>query len=426
MRNELYTTVKTSIKAVNDHMGSGLSLAGAVARTSGQIVQVAQGKINRGLLAEGIALASTESDDPTATMVNTWQQMEKVITEANKARAIVASFHNLTIEAQHTASVITLPIGESGTWTAFNTWEELEAALLHEPQLVEQLVNQGLSRLAVADLRRAAEELDDEHLNRYYEFLLMMGKYAKNEQWVVRIGTKGAKVNSIALKQFQALKRVRGGGEAPASDLSGSLAAIVTWMVDTALQHKRIVDSIPTRDPRSGNMSAFWVEGRIDTNPEWEYYAAEEPVKVRYAHFEQAETTNNKEATVEAAVEVAHADWVRVATDWMETVDAIHAIAAESRKPLQYRLRSGLMVTELERVKEESLAGIMEREGKKQAEFEATRAGVKLATQRDSREGWKSAVQGVLNASQLAELNKLRKDAGLSGDIDDLIAAERK
>jgi hypothetical protein len=313
--------------------------------------------------------------------------MEATITEANKARAIVASFYRLMIEAQHTASVITLPIGEARTWTAFNNWQELEQALEFEPELVEQLTNQGLSRLSVADLRRAAELLSSDQLGRYYDFLITMGRYMKNEEWVVRIGEKGTRVNSIALKQYEAVRRVRNGGEAAASDLSNGLASIVVWMVDTAQQHKRIVDTIPTRDPRTRNLSPFWVEGRVDVNPEWDYYAAEEPVKVRHAHFEQVEANNNKEATVEAAVEAAHATWVEVANEWMETVEGVHAIAAGSRKPLAYRLRSGITVTELERVKEESLNGIVDREQTKQAQFEAKRAGVKLSTERDAKEG---------------------------------------
>jgi hypothetical protein len=403
-------------------MGDGLSLKGAVAREGGRIISHAQGKINRGLLAEGIALATTESDDPGSTLLSTWAQMEATITEANNARAIVASFYRLMIEAQHTASVITLPIGESRTWTAFNNWQELEQALEFEPELVEQLTNQGLSRLSVGELRRAAELLSSDQLGRYYDFLVTMGRYMKKEEWVVRVGTRGVKVNSIALKQFEAIRRVRDGGEAPASDLSNGLASIVVWMVDTAQQHKRIVDTIPTRDPRTGNLSPFWVEGRVDVNPEWDYYAAEEAVKVRHAHFAQVEANNNKEATVEAAVETAHATWVEVAA-WMETVEAMHAIAAESRRPLSYRLRSGITVTELERVKEESLNGIVDREQTKQAQFEAKRAGMKLSTERDAKEGWEAAVKGVLNASQLAELNKLRKNAGLNRNIDDLLAA---
>jgi hypothetical protein len=426
MRNELYTQVKTSINNVSTLMHDGLSPKGAVAREGGRIISHAQGKINRGLLAEGIALATTESDDPAKTLLSTWAEMEATITEANNARAIVASFYRLMIEAQHTASVITLPIGESRTWTAFNNWQELEQALEFEPELVEQLTNQGLSRLSVGELRRAAELLSSDQLGRYYDFLITMGRYMKSEEWVVRIGTRGVKVNSIALKQYEAVKRVRDGGEAPASDLSNGLASIVVWMVDTAQQHKRIVDTIPTRDPRTGNLSPFWVEGRVDINPEWDYYAAEEPVKVRHAHFEQVGANNNKEATVEAAVEAAHATWVEVANEWMETVEGVHAIAAGSRKPLAYRLRSGITVTELERVKEESLNGIVDREQTKQARFEAKRAGVKLSTERDAKEGWETAVKGVLNASQLAELNKLRKNAGLDRNIDDMLAAARK
>jgi hypothetical protein len=425
MRNELYTQVKASINNVSTLMHDGLSVKGAVAREGGRIISHAQGKINRGLLAEGIALATTESDDPRSTLLDTWAKMEATITEANKARAIVASFYRLMIEAQHTASVITLPIGKARTRTAFNSQEELEKALEFEPELVEQLTNQGLSRLSVGELRRAAELLSSDQLGRYYDFLVTMGRYMKKEEWVVRVGTRGVKVNSIALKQFEAIRRVRDGGEAPASDLSNGLASIVVWMVDTAQQHKRIVDTIPTRDPRTGNLSPFWVEGRVDINPEWDYYAAEEAVKVRHAHFAQVEANNNKEATVEAAVEAAHATWVEVAA-WMETVEAMHAIAAESRKPLSYRLRSGITVNDLQRVKEESLEDILAREQAKQAQFEAKRAGVKLSTERDAKEGWEAAVKGVLNASQLAELNKLRKNAGLGSSVDDMLAAARK
>lgn len=426
MRTELYTQVKQSINNVQSLVLDGLSVKGAVAREGGRIVSHAQGKLNRGLLAEGIALASTEADDPTRAMLDTWQQMEHTITEANKARSIVASFYQLMIEAQHTASVITLPIGESSTWTAFNTWEELERALEFEPQLVEQLVNQGLSRLSVADLRNAAELLGDDHLKHYYDFLIVMGKYMKSEEWTVRIGHTGKKVNAIALKQYEAVKRVRDGGEAAASDLSNGLASIVTWMVDTSLSHKRVVENIPVRDPRTGNFSPFWVEGRVDTSPGIEYYAGEEPVKVRYAHFEQVESLgNNKEDVVGNMVDDAHASWVEVANEWMATVESIHAIASESRKPLQYRLRSGLTVDDIERVKEESLNNIVEREQSKQAEFEAKRAGMTLSTQHDTEEAWTQAVKGVLNASQLAELNKLRGDRGLRHEVNSAVNAAR-
>jgi hypothetical protein len=85
MRTELYTQVKASINNVTALINDGLSVKGAVAREGGRIVSHAQGKLNRGLLAEGIALASTESLDPEQTLNDTWAEMERVIIEANKA-----------------------------------------------------------------------------------------------------------------------------------------------------------------------------------------------------------------------------------------------------------------------------------------------------------------------------------------------------
>lgn len=412
MRNELYTNVTKLANEVNDeHIAGKRSLTGIIGDKMGRLVNHAQASINRGLLAEALYLASTGEHDPHEVIQTKWDEMVGVIGEANTGKLLLAAMFNKTFAGQEQASVVVLPIGESQTFTPFNDLETLEGALRSEGELVSNLIKQGRNRLSIGALINAAQHITAEQLKGYYEFLLTMAGYRKNDDWVVRVGTKRSAINMFGLKGLEAIKSAQAGNVPKASELAQGLAAITAWMADTALNHKHVVDTIPTTNER-GEFSGFWVIGRVDYNPEWDYYAGEESVRVRYAHFEERESAgNNKREAVQHVVDDAYQSWVDV-TGWLATARQVHNAAKQGVRPLTYRMRSGLETESLLDVMADSRKQIVVRAEKKDAEFAAKRAGGAIAEARDAREGWEAATQGVLNAAQKAQLAKMRKAMG--------------
>ncbi len=408
MRNELYTNVlKLATETHSEHVGGKRRLTGILGDKMGRIVTHAQASINRGLLAEALYLASTGEHDPHAVIQAKWDEMVGVIGEANTAKTLLASFFNRTFVGQEQASVIVLPIGEGSTFTPFNDMETLEKSLRSEPELVSQLIKQGRNRLSIGALCEAAQHITAEQLAQYHEFLATMAKYRKNDDWVVRIGTKRTAVNVFGYKGLEAIRSAQAGNVPKAGELAQGLAAITAWLVDTALNHKHVIRTIPASvDNR------FWVAGRVDNNPDWDYYAGEEAVEVRFAHFELHTCPgNNKRDAVQATLDQAVDSWVDVA-GWIATARQVHNTANHGVKPLTYRLRSGLETESLVDVLKAAHIQIEDRAEKKEAEFAAKRAGGTMAEARDAKEGWDAATKGVLNASQKAQLAKLRKQMG--------------
>ena len=414
MRTELYTTVSKLTEEVRDeHISGKRPLVSVLGDKMAHIVRHAQSSVNRGLLAEAVYLASS-GHDPKEVIAEHWAKMVTVIGEANTSKMVLASMFNMTFTGQEEASVVVLPVGEAKTFKAFNNIEELETALRSEPELVEQLIRQGRNRLSLGPLMEAAKLITDGQLAQYKEFLATMARFRRSDEWVVKVGRERTIYNVFGLKGIEAIKAAKTGKEPKANELAQGLGGITGWMVDAAINHRHVVDTIPTRNER-GYMSPFWVEGHVDYGQK-EYYPGEDPVRVRFAHFEQRESPGNN--TVEAVgveLEKAHAEWVEVA-EWIAKARIIHNAARKGVRPLTYRQRSGLETQSLLKMVDGSRQDVLKRAEEKAAEFAAKRAGGEIKSARDAEEGWKAAVEGVLDATQLEQLNKLREEMGFATD----------
>lgn len=412
MRNEIYTKLTAATTQVNQQLLEGKdSLTHILGNHMGRIVSHAQASVNRGLLAEAFYLASAGEHDPHEVIADRWAQMANVIGEANTSKNVLASFFGRTFIGQEQASVIALPIGENQTFTAFNDMETLETALGSEPELVQQLINQGRNRLSIGALVAAAQHVTPQQLEQYKAFLAKMAQYRKNDDWIVRVGGKKTVYNVFGYKGIEAIRAAQQGETPKASELAQALGGIVGWMIGEALNHKNVVDTIPTHSD-TGYISGFWVKGRVDYNPDYDYYFAEEPVEIRHPHHDMRETNgNNKLMSVNHELEIAHAEWKEVA-GWLATARQIHNAAKQGVRPLTYRLRSKEDTESVMDVIAQERGLIAAYTEKKDAEFAAKRAGGEIKANRDAEEGWSAAIDGVLNASQKAQMNKLRKDMG--------------
>lgn len=412
MRNELYTKLTAATNQVNQQLLEGKdSLTHILGDHMGRIVSHAQASVNRGLLAEAFYLASTGEHDPQEVIAERWAQMVSTIGEANTSKNVLASFFGRTFIGQEQASVIALPIGEGKTFTAFNDVGTLELALGSEPELVKQLINQGRNRLSIEALVAAAQFVTPEQLEQYQSFLAKMAMYRKNDDWVVRVGRKKTIYNVFGYKGIEAIKAAQRGETPKASELAQALGGITGWMVGEALNHRNVTRTIPTHN-EAGYLSGFWVKGRVDYNPDADYYYGEESVEIRYPHHEMKEAAgNNKRESVDREVALAFGEWEAIA-GWLATARQIHNAAKQGVRPLTYRLRNKENTESIMDVMAQERRLIVAYTEKKEAEFAAKRAGGEIKEARDAEEGWSAAVDGVLNASQKAQMNKLRREMG--------------
>ena len=424
MKQSNFTKLIAVVNALAEAKKKQASVKAELAHQSTAIIREMQQKVNRRILAVAIADAHQMSDAGQADKLfhTVWKQIDANMVDAHDLRVRAGAMVNLIVDVQEAPSPLVLRTGDAGVFTPIHSVAELERVLRSEMPLVEQLYKQGLNIKAASGLTHALQELSVELLNAWEERAWALGalisKRPQSKGFQHLTWINGQPINTYEYSGLQAVKAACDGNDPKPGDLVSGCKSLVPFLVNASLQHG---------DLAAIESEKFWIiDGHVNRSPidsagRRDYYPGEADVVVRQPWFGQkavrpdedivlqevAEARNSCQELADSAMELAVAldKALGRKADYYSVGDDNYRLNTAEKEMLEGATNNFVVL--YKRSKNRLVAAAAKRE----EAFAAKRAGVALAEARDSRESWEVAAAGC-NASQMAQLRKLRKEMG--------------